>query len=128
MKKQKILIISVVILILLVPFIFFAFQIKNKDTAQNDAQKKTASARNIIAVYECPNNTFIGAVFHLPEDTVDISLSDGRKLTLPRAISASGARYANSDESFVFWNKGDTAFIEEGNATTYQDCVDNSSS
>jgi membrane-bound inhibitor of C-type lysozyme len=29
-------------------------------------------------------------------------------------MSGSGARYANADESFVFWNKGDTAFITEG--------------
>jgi membrane-bound inhibitor of C-type lysozyme len=27
---------------------------------------------------------------------------------------SSGARYANKDETFVFWNKGDTAFVTEG--------------
>jgi membrane-bound inhibitor of C-type lysozyme len=42
---------------------------------------------------------------------------------LPQAPSASGARYANGDESIVFWNKGNTAFIEEGGRTTYQGCV-----
>jgi len=42
---------------------------------------------------------------------------------LPQARSGSGARYANGDESFVFWNKGDTAFIEEDGKTTYADCV-----
>ena len=31
-------------------------------------------------------------------------------------MSGSGARYANKDESFVFWNKGNTAFITEGAA------------
>jgi len=30
------------------------------------------------------------------------------------AMSASGARYANKDETFVFWNEGDTAFVTEG--------------
>jgi len=40
-----------------------------------------------------------------------------------QAISASGARYANTDESIVFWNKGDTAFIQEGDVTTYENCV-----
>ena len=36
-----------------------------------------------------------------------------------------GARYANADESFVFWNKGDTAFVTEGAADTmtFKDCV-----
>jgi membrane-bound inhibitor of C-type lysozyme len=40
-------------------------------------------------------------------------------------ISGSGARYANADESIVFWNKGDTAFITEGadDAMTFEDCV-----
>jgi membrane-bound inhibitor of C-type lysozyme len=44
-------------------------------------------------------------------------------MSVPRAMSASGARYANADESFVFWNKGDTAFITEGEETTFKDCV-----
>ena len=35
------------------------------------------------------------------------------------------ARYANADESFIFWSKGDTAFIEEGpsQTQTYKGCV-----
>ena len=51
-----------------------------------------------------------------------LALSDGRKLTLPQASSASGARYASASESIVFWNKGTTAFIEEGGKTTYDGC------
>jgi membrane-bound inhibitor of C-type lysozyme len=46
-------------------------------------------------------------------------------MELPQVISGSGARYANADESFVFWNKGDTAFVTEGSDDnmTYKDCV-----
>jgi len=56
---------------------------------------------------------------------VDLKLSDGRALKLPQVISGSGARYANEDESFVFWNKGDTAFVTEGadGKMTFKDCV-----
>ena len=56
---------------------------------------------------------------------MDLKLSDGRSLSLPQVLSGSGARYANKDESFVFWNKGDTAFITEGASgeETYSDCV-----
>ena len=76
------------------------------------------------ATYNCPKGKFIKATFHLPEDkTVDIVLSDGRKITVTHTISGSGARYANKDESFVFWNKGDTAFTEEKGKTTYDNCV-----
>ncbi|MDD5289821.1 MAG: DUF333 domain-containing protein [Patescibacteria group bacterium] len=72
----------------------------------------------------CDNNRKIQAKFYLPQDTyVDLVLSDGRSLQLPHAISASGARYANADESLVFWNKGDTAFLTENATTTFANCV-----
>jgi membrane-bound inhibitor of C-type lysozyme len=46
-------------------------------------------------------------------------------VALPQTMSGSGARYANAGETFVFWNKGDTAFITEGKAgtETYSGCV-----
>ncbi|MCX6702673.1 MAG: MliC family protein [Candidatus Wolfebacteria bacterium] len=66
----------------------------------------------IVADFKCDDKKSIFTIFYPKNDTrVDIILSDGRKMSVPRAISASGARYANADESFVFWNKGDTAFI-----------------
>ncbi|MDE2078863.1 MAG: MliC family protein [Patescibacteria group bacterium] len=58
-----------------------------------------------------------------PGGSVAITLSDGRAMTLPQTISADGARYANADESFIFWSKGNGAFVMEGNATTYANCV-----
>lgn len=56
---------------------------------------------------------------------VRLALSDGRHINVPQVISASGARYANPDESFVFWNSGNTAFIGENGVTTYTGCVTN---
>jgi len=72
-------------------------------------------------VFSCIDNKNIKSIFY--KDRVDITLSDGRNMSLPQVLSGSGARYANFDESFVFWNKGDTAFINEGNTTTYKDCL-----
>ena len=43
--------------------------------------------------------------------------------TVLHALSASGARYANPDESLVFWNKGNTAFLEARGQTTIAGCV-----
>jgi len=78
-----------------------------------------------IATFSCEQGKTIGATFY--SKSVNLILSDGRKLVLPQAISASGARYANADESFVFWNKGNTAFISEGKVEpqqqTYTNCV-----
>ena len=80
--------------------------------------------QNPSYTFMCPDNKSITATFHLPDDaSVDIVLSDGRTMNLPHAESASGARYANADESFVFWNKGTSAFIEEHGKTTYDGCV-----
>jgi membrane-bound inhibitor of C-type lysozyme len=52
-----------------------------------------------------------------------LGLSDGRAMVLPQAISASGARYASRNESFVFWNKGRSALVEEAGRQTYTGCV-----
>lgn len=80
-----------------------------------------------MATFSCDQGKTIKATFY--SNKVDIILSDGRKLSVPQALSGSGARYANADETFVFWNKGNTAFIEEGNTNidtppqTYSNCV-----
>ena len=61
----------------------------------------------------------------IPGGRVDLVMSDGRRLSLPQTLSGSGIRYAAPDESIVFWSKGDTAFVEEGPASTrtYANCV-----
>ena len=78
-----------------------------------------------IAAFSCEQGKTIGATCY--SNKVDLVLSDGRKLSLPHAVSASGARYANAAGTFVFWNKGNTAFITEGpgdNAPqSYANCI-----
>jgi len=78
--------------------------------------------------FTCTGSSTIKASFYPTDDKfVDLELSDSRKMSVPHAMSASGARYAKPDESFVFWNKGNTAFITEGlgttSTTTFADCV-----
>lgn len=87
--------------------------------------------------YLCQQNKTIVADFYdgkssvgpdgrpVPGGRVVIQLSDGRKFGLPQTLSGSGARYADSSGTVVFWSKGDTAFVEEGpqQTLTYRDCV-----
>ncbi len=75
------------------------------------------------ATFVCEADKSIVAKFY--PDEVALTLKDGRSLALPQVISGSGARYANADESIVFWNKGNTAFLTEGSDdnVTYKDCV-----
>ena len=82
------------------------------------------SSNVIKARFACSGGKWIDATFvNGTINTVDLKLSDGRSLSLPQAMSASGARYANPDESFVFWNKGNTAFVEENGKATYDACA-----
>ena len=86
--------------------------------------KPHAGAAAIEATFVCDAGKRIDAAFvNGPASSVTLALSDGRRISLPQAMSASGARYANANESFVFWNKGDTAFIEENGKTTYSHCT-----
>ncbi len=72
--------------------------------------------------YVCLEGKTIQAAYY--ETEVDLVLSDGRAMTLAQAISGSGARYATPDEALVFWNKGNEAFMTEGNPDnqTYKNC------
>ncbi len=78
--------------------------------------------KNVEVVYKCDHDKSISATFL--EKEVDLRLSDGRQMILPQVISADGARYANDNESTVFWSTGSGAFIEEDNQTTYGNCVE----
>lgn len=86
-----------------------------------------AQAPTAVATFSCDEGKTIAATFY--PSSVSLVLSDGRKFTVPQTVSGSGARYANADETFVFWNKGNTAFIEEGDTNvdnppqTYRNCV-----
>ena len=99
----------------------------------------TSASQTLItrAMYICSDNKTIDAAYYrgavipvkpgeppIPTGSVSIKLSDGRNLRLLQTISADGARYANSDESFVFWSKGDGALVlEKGAEKNYTGCV-----
>lgn len=56
--------------------------------------------------------------------SVTLKLSDERSFNLPQTISADGGRYATTDNSFVFWNKGNGALVlENGDEKDYVGCV-----
>jgi putative hemolysin len=111
------------VLIVLIPAIVFTGVSFIYEKLQQPNAIQEALTTDVInsAIFNCADNKTIQAVFL--KDNVSLTLSDGRHLQLPQGMSGSGVRYVNTDESFVFWNKGDTAFIEEGKDTTYKDCM-----
>ncbi len=91
----------------------------------------------IVAEYTCSDNKTITASYFqgsstprtnpemppVPGGHVELALSDGRSLSLPQTLSADGGRYANSDESVVFWNKGNGLTFTENGSQTYMGCI-----
>lgn len=108
----------------------FAFSVAGTVSAQSPTPVATVH-------YSCAQGKSVAAEYFegptrrapdgqpIPGGRVTLTLGDGKKLSLPQTLSGSGIRYANESESFVFWSKGDTAFIEEGpsRTVTYADCV-----
>ena len=97
-------------------------KLANKEIAKTDYQILFMVEKNAAFSFECADLKNI--IAHFGKNIVDLKFSNATSsIQLPIAISASGARYANADESIVFWNKGNTAFVTESGTTTYRDCV-----
>lgn len=74
--------------------------------------------------YACAEGKDLRARIELkPGNQAEVFLPDNSKLLLTQATSGSGVRYVNKGESFVFWTKGDTAFVDEGGVISFKDCV-----
>jgi membrane-bound inhibitor of C-type lysozyme len=80
--------------------------------------------------YRCGNGEQIEARYYALSDNsldfVKVRIPDGKVYTLPRVLSASGARYTD-DMELVWWTKGDSAFAEMRDAngdwqTRYDNC------
>lgn len=125
--EKKIITLSIVLIVLVVAGIWYLNQppkIVPSSLENNVPVAEAPTANVIVATFDCDNGITVKASFDNNEpQKVSLEISDGRKVELPRAMSGSGARYANKEESFVFWNKGDTAFIEENGTTTITGCL-----
>ena len=133
-KYKKTVFLAIVIFVIIIVSVIFALFYKTAPIrpSQNFSSNQTVSTSTgsqiISALFTCGGGKTIQASFYNDSNSfVDLTLSDGRTMRVPQAISASGARYATENESFVFWNKGNTAFIEENGTTTFMDCLTDNS-
>lgn len=69
--------------------------------------------------YRCADGQVIGVTFQHRGKRALVE-AGGWSHLLPQVPAASGAKY--SDGKVTFWNKGSTAFMEEGGALTRRDC------
>lgn len=115
----------IIIIILIIILIGGVVMILKKNQMKSAIKEKPAvsSPTIVSASYTCDDDKTIQSQFY--NNQVELELSDGRTLLLAQALSGSGVRFTNWDESVTFWNKGNTAFIEEGpnDTTTYENCI-----
>ena len=66
--------------------------------------------------YRCEGGQTIKATYYSLNDRslsfVRLQLPDGRRLTLPEVMSASGARFS-SDQDVIWWIKGNSGFVQQ---------------
>jgi membrane-bound inhibitor of C-type lysozyme len=120
--------IHICIAILLIVLIGLVVVLGKKLYKQQQIIKQSMQATSSIVstTFTCDENKKILANFF--DNKVELTLADDRNLLLMAALSGSGVRYTNWDESVTFWNKGNTAFIEEGatDTVTYANCIESS--
>ncbi len=80
------------------------------------AQEAAAASAPATYVYSCPDGFRFSARF---QDDAAVVTLPARTLTLPRAVSASGARYESG--GVMLWTKGAQALLETGTAV-HKDC------
>jgi membrane-bound inhibitor of C-type lysozyme len=88
-------------------------EVVRKPVAEIPAQYRSDAAkpRKPFAIrYTCPESGRLYVVFDHAQQTATIELGQTTRY-LRQGVSASGARYVNSDESYVFWVKGQQATI-----------------
>jgi len=90
------------------------------DAATVEPVAAEAGAPSKSFAYHCADGTKVTARFSSPDQPdgfVDLTLADGKAVTLPQAVSADGGRYTKDD--IEFWIKGNGATLTiAGKATT----------
>ncbi len=115
-------IISWILVLGVILFAVFALTRYKKDTAQDQATPEIEST----AVFMSEDGKTVPAIFY--DGVVMFNIEGLGDTVLPQTISGSGARYANEDESIVFWNKGDDLTITQNGVDIFVGTVYDKSS
>ena len=127
MKKLILAFVVLVIFLLLIGFLpYHSLAPTVVSQPLNTVQYSCDGGKSIIAQYFEGTTTPPSSPGEppIPSGSVALSSNDGSNMTLTRTLSADGLRYANADESFVFWSKGQGAIVLENEAEkNYTNCI-----
>lgn len=123
--RSSIALIIIILVAVAAYFAFFRAPAPAARTLTNSVSYACSGGKTIDAkYYEGKDTPGTADTPPIPGGSAEITLSDGRTMTLAQTISADGVRYANADESFVFWSKGNGALVLENNEEkSYIGCV-----
>lgn len=139
-KKTSTTIVILIIIVLLAIVLVQKFGNKSLTLTYTSTSTQTAiNTPTNTAMYMCDNDKTITAAYFAgqpstapqspnqmptPTGTVALTFNDGSTMNLNQTISADGGRYANADESFVFWDKGNGAMVlQNGMQKDYTGCI-----
>ena len=139
-KSVWILVVGIIVfLVLLAGGYYLISNVKSNSSVNDEAREENigeeevevTQAPSLQASFTCADGKAIDASFYNEGEfpSVRLVLLNGEtisQITLYQEESASGTKYANSDESMVFWNSGDEVYVEENGEETYSDCVQDS--
>jgi membrane-bound inhibitor of C-type lysozyme len=74
-----------------------------------------------VFFFSCPDGVEIKIIYGQDAESALLSIK-GKEYKLNQAISASGARYANEDETVIFWEHQGEAMVEMDGEIIYQGC------
>ncbi|NLL62547.1 MAG: hypothetical protein GX240_07245 [Candidatus Atribacteria bacterium] len=110
MDKKKIIFISLSILILIGGLHFYSLYKKGEEGSEES-----------YFIFVCPSGAEIRVNYEEEGDLAVVQL-EGKVYRLKLAVSASGARYANEDESVVFWEHQGEAMVLFNDDPVYDGC------
>lgn len=91
---------------------------EEKVTADDPFSDVAPDQVRIEARYVSATGEHLVAVFDNAADAVTVTLPDGRTVTLPRAVSGSGARYSDGTETF--WDHHGEGTFTTGETIVFQ--------
>ena len=123
-KKNKRRIFIILIGIITVFTLYLVVRGDRPVSTVNQAMDTHLAPEEMNAEFACSNDKSIKVVFISREqNSVQLELSDEREFELPSVMSDDGGKYANVDESVIFWNTPEATYLEEGGIVTYSDCI-----